>query len=219
MKRALFFGGLSKIQTGILCGVLLMGIAFLAGTLFSTNRQYIPSDTSADAGFSRDMTVHHNQAVDLSFIVRDKTDSTAIRQFAFDIINTQSVQMGMMSGWLHQWGLPQTSSRPAMEWAVHNTEHAEEHPNSSTGKMPGMASREDIDRLQQLSDNDAEVLYLELMIKHHEGGITMAESALSLAKDESVRQLAQSIVDSQQAEIDVMQNMLKERVVKKFSTS
>lgn len=205
----MFFAGLNKIQAGILGGLLLLVIAFLAGTITPANSSFTPSGTSADAGFARDMAVHHNQAVVMSFIVRDNTNNTAVRQFAFDIINTQSVQSGMMSGWLQQWGLPQTSSRPAMEWAGHGSGHE--------SGMPGMASPEDIDRLRQLSGNEAEVLYLELMIKHHQGGITMAKSALELAKDESVLQLAKSIVDSQQAEIDVMQTMLKERAVKQFS--
>ena len=65
------------------------------------------------------MSVHHAQAVEMAFIVRDRTDDPDVRTMAYDIINTQRAQLGMFSGWLQQWELPQTSVRPPMEWADH----------------------------------------------------------------------------------------------------
>ncbi len=69
------------------------------------------------------------------------------------------------------------------------------------GRMPGMASAADLTRLRSLRGKQADVLWLQLMIAHHRGGIDMTKTALELTDRPSVRQLAQSIVDSQRAEI------------------
>lgn len=204
---------LTKVQAAILGVVLLIGVSCLAGSLLAKTSGSSPADSSAEAGFARDMSVHHNQAVEMSFIIRDSSVDKDIRLFAFDVINTQSVQIGMMSGWLQEWGLPQTSIQPALEWtgetAQHDSSGANHQSSAAAQSMPGMATPEDIDRLRGLSGAAAELLYLNLMIKHHQGGISMAESALRLAKNTNVRNLAQSILNGQQAEIEYMQSLLK----------
>ncbi|MGW2056795.1 DUF305 domain-containing protein [Streptomyces sp. NPDC001840] len=76
-----------------------------------------PSADSADAGFARDMAVHHQQAVEMSFIVRDSTDDEEVRRLAYDIANTQANQRGMLLGWLDMWGLPKVEAgREPMAW-------------------------------------------------------------------------------------------------------
>ena len=90
-----------------------------------------PGDGSAEAGFARDMMVHHAQAVGMAEIVRDKTESEDVRILATDIALTQQAQIGQMQGWLAVWGLPVAGTEPAMAWMGHPTE----------GRMPGMATR------------------------------------------------------------------------------
>src|SRR5918992_1350416 len=97
-----------------------------------------PSDSSPEAGFARDMMVHHAQAVEMAEIVRDKTESNEIRILASDIALTQQAQIGQMQGWLGVWGLPITGTEPAMAWMGHPTE----------GRMRGMAPPEDVNRLR-----------------------------------------------------------------------
>ncbi|QXE37209.1 DUF305 domain-containing protein [Streptomyces sp. GMY02] len=76
-----------------------------------------PTAGSADAGFARDMAVHHQQAVEMSFIVRDSTDDEEVRRLAYDIANTQANQRGMLLGWLDMWGLPKVEAgREPMAW-------------------------------------------------------------------------------------------------------
>jgi uncharacterized protein (DUF305 family) len=99
-----------------------------------------PGDDSAEAGFARDMIVHHGQAVQMAEIVRDRTESGAVRLLASDISLTQQGQIGIMQGWLGVWGLPITGSEPAMAWMGHPTD----------GPMPGMATPDEIDRLGKL---------------------------------------------------------------------
>ncbi|WP_034227687.1 DUF305 domain-containing protein, partial [Actinotalea ferrariae] len=66
-----------------------------------------PAETSAEAGFARDMQAHHAQAVQMSTMVRDATDDPEVRSLALDIMLTQQQQAGQMYGWLEQWDLPQ----------------------------------------------------------------------------------------------------------------
>lgn len=75
-----------------------------------------PVEGGADVGFSRDMQTHHNQAVQMALIIRDKTADPTLRAVAYDIATSQSQQAGQMYGWLAHWGLPATSPNQAMAW-------------------------------------------------------------------------------------------------------
>ncbi|WP_328967462.1 DUF305 domain-containing protein [Streptomyces sp. NBC_00239] len=161
--------------------------------------------TAADAGFARDMAVHHQQAVEMSFLVRDNTDDEAVRTLAYDVINTQANQRGMMLGWLDMWQAPKVSADGAMTWMDGHS------GGMAVTEMPGMATREQLDRLKAAKGRDAEVLYLQLMIPHHQGGVAMAEAAEKQAKNPQVKALAGGMVRAQQSEIDLMTSMLTQR--------
>jgi uncharacterized protein (DUF305 family) len=161
-----------------------------------------PGNDSAEAGFARDMIVHHGQAVQMAEIIRDKTKSDSMRLLASDISLTQQAQVGMMQGWLQVWGLPITGEEPAMAWMGHPTD----------GLMPGMASPDELDRLFKLPPDRADVLFLRLMISHHEAAIPMAKAILERTDEPEVSQLASSIIASQKAEIENMKAMVDEKV-------
>ena len=162
-----------------------------------------PAEGSAEAGFARDMMVHHAQAVQMAEIVRDRTESQEIRTLAADIALTQQAQIGQMQGWLAVWGLPPTGTEPAMSWMGHPTE----------GRMPGMASPEQLNNLQKASPEETDTLFLQLMIPHHEAAVPMAEAALQDANRPEVDRLAGAIIASQQAEIELMKGLLQQRGV------
>ncbi|AYG83256.1 hypothetical protein DWB77_05452 [Streptomyces hundungensis] len=168
-----------------------------------------PEATSADAGFARDMATHHQQAVEMSFIVRDRTSDEEVRRLAYDIANTQANQRGMMLGWLDLWGLPKNeASQAPMAWMGMAME-----PGADGALMPGMATNADLNRLRGLGGRDAEVLYLQLMTEHHKGGIHMAEGCVRRCTVGPEKRLAQGMVDSQHSEIDLMAQMLRKRGV------
>ncbi len=77
--------------------------------------------------------------------------------------------------------------------------------------MPGMATQAQINQLSSLPAKQADILFLQLMIKHHEGGISMAKAVIDLTDQKVVAGLAENIIESQQREITLMQSMLKER--------
>ncbi|MFJ6462800.1 DUF305 domain-containing protein [Streptomyces sp. NPDC091387] len=172
----------------------------------STAAASAPGEASADVGFARDMAVHHQQAVEMSFIVRDRTTDAAVRRLAFDIINTQANQRGMMLGWLEMWGRAKSSPGPPMEWMGHTVA-----PRGDGALMPGMATDTELDALRAAKGRDAEVLFLRLMTAHHRAGADMAQAAAAAAGTDEIRNLASGMVLGQRSEITLMADMLKER--------
>ena len=160
-----------------------------------------PGDDSVDAGFARDMSTHHAQAVEMSSIVYRRTEDEAIRSLAYDILTTQQAQIGMMGGWLGLWDLPAGGEDPQMAWMGHG----------GTGPMPGMAIEEEIARLETLPPADMDREFLRLMIIHHNGATEMATYAAQNAEEELVRTVARSMAETQSFEVNTMQQMLAER--------
>jgi uncharacterized protein (DUF305 family) len=163
--------------------------------------QEFPAENSADAGFAYDMIRHHAQAVEMAMILYKRTDDPVLLAMAYDIALTQQAQIGMMTGWLDVWGLPRTSTKPAMSWMGHPID----------GPMPGMATSEEVNSLRELPDDEMEAAFLRLMIAHHLGGVLMAEAGESLLETDPARDLAATIIATQRTEIDQMQQMLEER--------
>lgn len=159
-----------------------------------------PGDDSAEAGFARDMSVHHAQAVEMSELTRPRTEDSELRQLATDIVLTQQAQIGRISGWLDAWGLRATGTEPPMAWMGMGGE-----------AMPGMASQADVNALATLPLAEAEERYLRLMIRHHRGGVAMAQAILERTGRAEVVRLAESIVAGQTAEIEALQTMLEAR--------
>ncbi|WP_432022699.1 DUF305 domain-containing protein [Streptomyces parvus] len=168
-----------------------------------------PAEDSVDAGFARDMAIHHQQAVEMSFIVRDRTDDEDVRRLAYDIINTQANQRGMMLGWLEMWGLPKSAAGPPMKWMGHTFT-----PTDDGSLMPGMATDAELAALTAAKGKKAEVLFLRLMTVHHRAGADMAQAAAGAAKTDAIRNLAEGMVRGQQSEIGLMADMLKDRGAK-----
>lgn len=201
----------------------ILGVAALVIASFLVGRLTVPSevtpnDTSAEAGFSRDMQVHHQQAVEMSMIVRDETDDPDIRLLAYDIALTQQQQAGQMFAWLTVWGLPQAASEPSMTWMVRpgrsgtGHDHGPGEPAHVPGEpMPGLATEAQLAELRAATGVDAERLYLELMIAHHLGGVDMAEAILDRSTNRVVVTLARGMIAAQKSEIDYMNLLLDER--------
>ncbi|MEO3813513.1 DUF305 domain-containing protein [Sphaerisporangium sp. B11E5] len=199
--------------------VVLVACALTAVvTLFVTRAAGPPGDDSPEAGFARDMAVHHAQAAEMGFAVRDNSQDQAVRNLAYDIITTQTAQRGMFGGWLQQWGLTQAGDRPPMAWMAGHGGHgaASPAPGGGAPRMPGMASDAEMRRLNETKGKDGEILFLQLMIRHHQGGVDMAKGLLRLSDRPEVRTMAQHIVNTQDGEIGLMTEMLTARGAKPY---
>jgi uncharacterized protein (DUF305 family) len=177
----------------LLAGAL--GIALLAalGALWLGRA---PGEGSVEVRFVRDMIAHHEQAVAMALTIRDRTADENLRALATDIILGQQSQIGRMSGWLEQWGRPYA---------------AEGAPMGGMGEMMGMAKQADVNALATLPTAEAEVKFLQLMTTHHQGAVFMAEEVLAARPRPEVARLAEGVLRGQQAEIDLMRELLARR--------
>lgn len=200
----------------VLTALLLVAASLVVGRLSAPGDDR-PLDRSVEAGFARDMQVHHEQAVEMAMIVRDLTDDPDVRLLAYDIATSQAQQSGQMFGWLADWGLSQAASEPAMTWMTrpaldggggHDMGGATDAPPAT---MPGYATAEQLAQLKAASGVEAERIFLTLMIAHHRGGVEMAQAVLARSDNRVVDDLATSIVQAQTSEIAVMQDMLAAR--------
>src|ERR1043165_1264428 len=108
--------GPSRGSVRFAASLVAAAVVGTVATWLIASRSATPRDDSAEAGFARDMATHHAQAVEMSFVIRDKSHDEATRTLAYDIIVTQSAQRGVFMGWLQEWGLSQASTTPRMAW-------------------------------------------------------------------------------------------------------
>jgi uncharacterized protein (DUF305 family) len=155
---------------------------------------------ATDVGFLQDMIDHHDQANLMAAIALRGDASPVIRNAAVDVIASQRYEIGLMEGWLIDWGLTRGApKRAAMGWMGMDAEPA---------SMPGMATTSQIDTLAKLQGPALDEAFLELMIVHHLGGIHMSEGALKSARNPHVRWMASRIVRNQRREIRDLETTL-----------
>jgi len=213
-------GSTSVYQTALgrtllaLCAVAVIAISVTAGYLLHRPKDGFvpPGVASVDAGFLRDMATHHEQAIQMAQYVRDNSTDPAIRLWGFDIETSQTFQVGQFSAWLQAWGLSRTSDLPVMSWM--SNEHAHMSPSATSGPnamMPGIATPAEMDKLKTLTGKALDVNFLQLMIRHHQGGVEMANYAANFATMPYVRDIAKSMDAGQSAEIIDMERDLRAR--------
>ena len=194
-------------------GLLLFGAA--AGLLLrlpGSAALAVPAADSVDVGFAQDMSVHHQQAVQMASWERDHTTDPALKQLAFDIETTQLQQIGRMQGWLGLWGA--ANDPPGGKHMAWMADDAHSHPMTSTGgvdSMPGMATSDQLRALRAASGEQMDVLFLQLMLRHHEGGVIMLQYASANAAVPEVRNLATQMLSSQTSESEYLKQLLAAR--------
>ena len=202
--------GDGRLRTALLA-VIGLGLLLLGGGLgFALGSDRPPSADSVDVGFARDMSAHHLQAVEMANLAQARSDDPEIRGLGFDLAETQQNQVGRMQGWLSLWGHSVTGGQ-RMSWMTEGQHAGHDMGGMSGGEMPGMASEEELAQLRTLSGDEFDVLFLQLMTRHHQGGHPMAAYAMQHAQEPAVRNLARTMVESQSAEVDLMTDMLAER--------
>lgn len=184
--------------------VAAAAVAFAIGRFSAFDTSGVPN--AADIGFARDMQEHHAQAVDMAMTVYRETSDEEIRAISYDIATGQSSQRGEMYDWLVQWGVSQ-SGQP-MSWMsdAEGHEHGESTLTTEDARtLMGMASDEELSALRAATGTAADCLFLELMIRHHEGALEMTDAVLERGSVARVLQVAESMRSGQSAEIDAMQ--------------
>ena len=175
--------------------VLVVALCFLAGVVgWWLNQPDEQSFSPVDIGFLSDMETHHNSAINMSFDYLDRSHDPVVKHFAQEIISSQTLELAAMNGYLNRAGGADVAGdgSVAMAWMDHPVRPAD---------MPGMpttAELADLDESQGLAADD---LFTRLMIRHHAGGIGMAEYAAEHGEHAGVRNLAATMARVQGTEI------------------
>jgi uncharacterized protein (DUF305 family) len=156
--------------------------------------------SAADVRFMQGMIAHHTQAIEMTALRGDRSTSEDLRLMALRIELSQADEIQAMQEWLKRRGAPLPDPH------AHHGDHA--------ALMPGMLTAEEMSRLARAKGAEFERLFLELMIKHHEGALVMVEDLFATpgsGQESEVFAFASDVVDDQRIEIDRMAAMLKER--------
>lgn len=162
------------------------------GSAASSSAQQGGTHNDADVMFGQMMIPHHEQAITISKMAPSRASSAEVKTLATQIEQAQAPEIQKMTGWLKSWGAPTTSDMASMGHA-----------------MPGMVTDDNLKKLEKASGKEFDTMFLELMIEHHEGAISMAKTEQAQGGSAEAKALAASIVTSQSAEITKMRDMLK----------
>jgi uncharacterized protein (DUF305 family) len=189
-----------RIAGMVLGAVILLLVGFFAGALSRTSGT--PGENSPEAGFARDMSEHHAQAVEMGMIAYQRATSRDVRTLGGDIAITQQGQIGVMNTWLKDWDLGPTGSRPPMAWMP-------DGQRALNGNlMPGMATATEMAKLRAAKGKNVDILFCQYMLRHHLGGIHMVQGLLSETSNPDVRYLATTMLNGQTNEVAVLRNLL-----------
>lgn len=184
--------GLSSLQWV----VLIAAMAFLVGAIayvVGDDRGSADPLNATDVGFMQDMSLHHDQAVQMSLLLLAKDDiDPAMRSFAQEVVLGQRYEQGIFSATLDRYGHESYPGDSVMGWM------GEPQPADT---MPGLATQEQLDQLEAAQGEDAEALWIALMSEHHLAGLHMADYAARHGKDDTTVNLAKAIVKNQRSEV------------------
>jgi uncharacterized protein (DUF305 family) len=157
----------------------------------------VPGYADADVAFVHGMIAHHEQALAVTAMVEDRAERDDLPLFAERIDVSQHDEIAQLEGWLEQ-----------RDEGTEDAEHAEHGE-----LMPGMLTDDELAQLEAASGRRFDRLFLQYMIRHHEGAVTMVEQLLTGGQggqESQLFQLAQHVETDQQVEIARMKQLLSE---------
>ena len=162
------------------------------------------SFTSDDVEFMQGMILHHHQAMIMSDMAVDRTNSISVLDLAGKILVTQEDEVDFMQNWLRDRGVI------ALDPEKYNEMHAH-HDMAGMDDMAGMATAEELEELERINSTDFDRLFLKLMINHHDGAIKMVDKLRKQrgsAYDPILNEFASDVVNDQSVEIERMNYLL-----------
>lgn len=193
------------LLAGILLGAVTTGVIFAARDDFYWYRgsySINSADTSIDAIFIENMIPHHEDAIEMSELALELARTEEVKTLATSIITTQQEEITTMRAWYETWfkkEVPKNSPE-------YITGYSMMHGGMMMGNSAMGRNGINMDDLKESETFDKE--YLTQMIPHHESAIMMAYMLLRTTQREEMKTLAQSIIETQSAEIAHMQNLL-----------
>ena len=159
------------------------------------------SFNEADVMFAQQMIPHHQQAIQMAQMAPSHAQSPKVKQLAAKIGAAQAQEIKTMTSWLHAWGKPVPSGMPGMMSPM---------PGMMGSPSPGMMSQQEMSQLMAAHGAQFDRLFLQMMIRHHEGAVEMAKTEQARGLNPAAKKLAHKIETSQTTEIAQMQQMLEQ---------
>lgn len=170
----------------------------------------VPEPNAVAVGFLQDMSVHHEQAILMSQWALTH-GTPAVRGIALSILSSQAEDVGAMRGWLKLWGRSAIDPHP-MGWMMGPSMSPTMvmPPSGASGStwMPGMATSTELVELYQRTGMAFDILFLQLMIRHHLSGIDMARAAITGHATSLVAVAAQQMIAAQIEDLGTMRAIL-----------
>lgn len=156
----------------------------------------------ADVAFATDMIQHHAQALAMVNLTVERPLDPEVEALAEDIRDAQGPEIETMVDWLDEWNekVPGTVND--------HMNHDMGTMPEGTEDMPGMMSADEMNDLETASDTEFQKMWLDMMIRHHEGAVEMAATEVDEGRYKPAVDLARSIITAQEGEIDQMEKML-----------
>lgn len=139
-------------------------------------------DITDEKVFIQEMIPHHQEAIDTSKVVLAQTQDPELKKFSQEVIDVQTKEVTQMKGWLKSW---------------FNEEYS-----VNSNYMPMMGD------LNKFEGKALDKMYVEGMIRHHQGAIDMARKVLTLNPRPEIKKMADDIISIQQTEVDTLQQWL-----------
>ncbi|GAA3732761.1 uncharacterized protein (DUF305 family) [Spinactinospora alkalitolerans] len=144
----------------------------------------------SDVMFAQMMIPHHEQAVEMSQLAEDRAGDD-VKELAAEIEAAQGPEIEQLTRMLESWGEEPMSDGESMEHG-----------------MAGMMTGEEMAELEQVEGEAFDMMFLDMMVAHHEGAVEMAQNELDNGVNPEAIELAQAVVEAQQSEIEQMTGML-----------
>ncbi|MFF1530945.1 DUF305 domain-containing protein [Cellulomonas sp. NPDC058312] len=199
-KRHTLAAAAASLALGVVLSACSNGAETASGDQPSTSTSDAADAASrehndADTEFAQMMILHHQGAIEMATMAEGRAQTEQVQQLSSDIQFAQQPEIDLMTSWLETWGEEPPSSEDDMGGMDHSSGHT------------GMANDE---QMQQLEDAGADFdrMFLEMMIEHHQGAITMSEQEQENGLNEDALALAGTIIGDQTEEIAEMKQML-----------
>ena len=185
-------------------------------TLPSSTRAALPPRSPADVEFMQGMILHHAQAVEMTAMIRSRTQNKDLRSLGARISSSQADEIKFMKRWLAARGESLSMAMPNMPSMDMSHEASHEALHETVAPMPGMLTPKQMEALQQAKGAEFDRLFLLGMIQHHNGALTMVKDLFDTAgagQDAELFDFATDADNTQRAEIRIMESMLQKETL------
>lgn len=197
MNRALLIGFCSVVLLSACQRTETTAVTDTSTTLATETSGSPATETSAtptaqyDLQFIDSLTRHHQMAIDMATMAAPKFEHQPLKDAAKTTVDDQTKEIAQLRQWRDQW-YPGAAPAENMQ-------------------LPGMSSTSmDMSHMQSMTGHALDMMFIDMMIPHHEGGLAMGQDALAKAEHPEIKELAQKMVEKQKKEIDQMQQWKKE---------